>query len=305
MTPRQFSRVVPLLVSFVAIAVSQAAAQPNEKSIYVSVVDQNGAPVSGLSNADFIIREDNVAREVLRVVPATQPMDIALLVDTSQQAHNDISNMRQALPAFVDAMTKPNDAGRKNQIAIVAFGERPTIFTEYTSDPAPLKKGIDRIWAMQGSGAYFVDAIGEVVQGFKKREANRPVIVAVVAEGQELSYRQYDQVLPRLKDSGAPLYALMLGTPRDGTSDEARTRSILLDRGTSETGGAREQLLASMALDAKLKQLADQLTHQYVVTYARPQSLIPPERVTVTAAKPNLIARGTPAKDSTSDQRKP
>ena len=36
-----------------------------------------------------------------------------------------------------------------------------------------------------------------------------------------------------------------------------------------------------MALTAKLKQLADELTHQYRVTYARPQSLIPPERVTV------------------------
>ncbi|HZR27025.1 MAG TPA: VWA domain-containing protein [Vicinamibacterales bacterium] len=305
MTPRQFWRVVPILVSFVALAASHASAQPNEKSMYVSVVDQNGAPVEGLSNADFIIREDNVAREVLRVVPATQPMDIALLVDTSQQARNDISQMRQALPTFVDLMTKPNDAGRKNQIAIVAFGERPTIFTEYTSDPAPLKKGIDRIWAMQGAGAYFVDAIGEVVQGFKKREAARPVIVAVVVEGQELSYRQYDQVLPQLKDADAPLYALMLGAPRDGTSDEARSRSIVLDRGTAETGGVREQLLTSMALGAKLKQLADQLTHQYVVTYARPQSLIPPEHITVTAAKPALIARGTPVKDSKPDQRKP
>jgi hypothetical protein len=32
------------------------------------------------------------------------------------------------------------------------------------------------------------------------------------------------------------------------------------------------------------------------VTYARPQSLLPPERVTVTAAKPGLTVRGTPMK---------
>ena len=36
-----------------------------------------------------------------------------------------------------------------------------------------------------------------------------------------------------------------------------------------------------MALAGTLTQLADELTHQYQVTYARPQSLIPPERVTV------------------------
>jgi hypothetical protein len=33
------------------------------------------------------------------------------------------------------------------------------------------------------------------------------------------------------------------------------------------------------------------------VTYARPQSLIPPERVTVSAVKPGVIARGTLIKE--------
>jgi len=43
----------------------------------------------------------------------------------------------------------------------------------------------------------------------------------------------------------------------------------------------------------RLKQLADQLMHQYKVTYARPQTLIPPERFTVATNKPGLTARGT------------
>ena len=115
----------------------------------------------------------------------------------------------------------------------------------------------------------------------------------------------YDQVLDPLKDSGAPLYALMIGQRVDGTSDEARSRAIVLDRGPRDSGGAREQLLTSMALPVKLKLLADQLTHQYRVTYSRPQSLIPPERVTVAAAKPGLTARGTPVKDQKSEQRRP
>ena len=48
---------------------------------------------------------------------------------------------------------------------------------------------------------------------------------------------------------------------------------------------------------AKLTQLAAELTHQYKATYARPQSLIPPERVTVAAAKPGITARGTLIKE--------
>ena len=305
MSGRQALRAAIALVPLYFTSASFVSAQPRERELWVSVVDQMGAPVEGLTPADIIVREDNVSREVLRVVPAEEPMQIALLVDTSAQARNEISYMRQALPPFVDALTRPNDAGRRNQIALIAFGERPTILTEYTFDAATLKKGIDRIWSMNGSGAYFLDAILEVVQGFKKREAPRPVIVGIVVEGQELSYRMYDQVLGPLKDSGAPLYALMLGQPRDGASQEARSRAIVLDRGTTDTGGRRDQLLTSMALAGRLKQLADQLTHQYRVAYARPQSLIPPERVTVTAARPGLIARGTPVKDLYSEQRRP
>ena len=72
---------------------------------------------------------------------------------------------------------------------------------------------------------------------------------------------------------------------------------MVLDEGPKTTGGRREDLLTSMALADELKQLANELTHQYRVTYARPQSLIPPERVTVAAAKPGLTARGTVIKE--------
>jgi VWFA-related protein len=287
-----------LIVSALASAWSpRVAAQTIQKSLYVSVVDDAGVPVPGLGPSDFIVREDNASREVLSAHPAEEPMQIALLVDTSQVARNDILYMRSALPAFVTALTNPNESGAKNQIALIAFGERPTVFTEYTSNPAVLQKGIARIWAQPGSGPYFVDAVFEVVQAFKKREAARPAIVAIVAEGREMSYRPYEQVLDALRASGAPLHVLMLGTPFPSLSDEARSRNMLLDKGTADTGGDREQLLAPSGLGDRLTRLADQLLHQYKVTYARPQSLIPPEHVTVAAAKRGLTARGTLAKD--------
>jgi len=243
------------------------------------------------------VREDNVAREVLRVAPADEPMQIALLVDTSQTARDDISYMRTALPPFVTALTNPNEAGRKTEVALIAFGERPTIFTDYTTSAANLQKGINRIWSQTNSGAYLLDAILEVGQGFKKREAPRPVIVAIVAEGPELSYRHYEQVLGPLRDSGAMFYALVIGSPSHDLSDEGRSRSVVLDQGPTSTGGQRIQLLTAMALKDRLKQLADELTHQYRVTYARPQSLIPPERVTVTTSRAGLTARGRLAKE--------
>jgi von Willebrand factor type A domain len=224
-------------------------------------------------------------------------MQIALLVDTSQGARNNIQFMRSALPDFLTALTNPNDSGRKNEVAIIAFGERPQVFAEYTSQLPELKKGVNRIWSQQGSGAYFLDAIYETTQAFKKREATRPVIVALVTEGGELSYRQYDQVLDALHQADAPLYAIMFGTPSSSLSDEARNRNIVLDRGVIDTGGNREQLLAPSGLGDRLKRLATQLTHQYRVTYARPQSLIPPEKITVSVTRQGAVARGTPVKE--------
>jgi hypothetical protein len=268
-------------------------AQAIRRAMYVSVVNEAGAPIPDLGPTDFIIREDNATREVLQVAPAEEPMHIALLIDTSQAARDDIAHMRTALPPFIAMLT----GEAKNQISIIAIGERPTVFADYSTSPAALKKGVDRIWAMRDSGAYLLDAIVEVCQGFKKRGTSRPVIISITTEGPELSNLQHDQVLEPLRASGAAYHAITMGRPSSSLSDEVRNRNIVLDQGPKTTGGAREELLTGMALADRLKQLANQLTHQYKVTYARPQSLIPPERVTVAAAKPGMTARGTLIKE--------
>jgi hypothetical protein len=268
-----------------------------ERTLFVSALDQNGTPVPDLGPSDFVVKEDNVTREVLRVAPATDPMQIAVLVDTSQAARDQISFMRQALPPFASAMTAPNENNKKSEIAIIGIGERPTILSEYSSDPARVKKGIDRIWSLQGSGMYLLDAIVEASQGLKKREAMRPVIIGIATAGVEYSNRHRDQVIDPMKGIGAAFYMLALGQPDTSLSIESRERAAVYDEGTRVTGGYQEQLLTGMALGPKLVQLADQLKHQYKLTYSRPESLIPPEKVTVSAAKPGLTARGTPVKE--------
>jgi len=276
---------------------SRLVAQAIERSMTVSVVDEAGAPISDLGPTDFIIREDNAAREILSVGPATEPMHIALLVDTSRAARENIAHYRTALPPFVATLINANATGAKNQVAVLAFGERPTVITNYTSSLTELERGINRLWALDDTGAYLLDAVYEVCQGFEKRETRRPVIVAITQEGKEFSYRHYDQVLGPLRESGAPFHAIMLGQPSGSLDEEARSRNIVLDEGPRGTGGSREQLLTPMALTAALKQLATVLTHQYLVTYAHPDSLIPPERVTVTAKASGMKARGTLVKD--------
>src|SRR5206468_1781303 len=54
----------------------------------------------------------------------------------------------------------------------------------------------------------------------------------------------------------------------------------------------RRQRHARQDILPKLKEVAVELTHQNLVTYAHPDSLIPPERITVAAKRPGLTARG-------------
>jgi hypothetical protein len=264
-------------------------AQAIQRSMYVSVVDSAGAPVDNLGPADFVVREDNVAREVLRVEPAVEPMQIAVLVDNSQAARDYIRDIRVGVEGFVTEMTN----GTKNQLSIVALAERPTILADLSSDRPQILKGVNRIFEQRGSGNYLLDGIIEVSRGFTKRETTRPIIVAISSEGPEYSSRRWEDVLKPLKVVGAALHVIVLGSPSSDISEDARNRSAVLDEGPRTSGGSRESLLASSALPGALKRLATELRHQYRVTYARPQSLVPPERATVTASRAGLTARGT------------
>lgn len=254
-------------------------------SITVSVVDSKGDPVTGLTAADFRVREDNVTREVLEAGPNTTPMQIAILVDDSQAAGNGIAPMREGLTEFVDALQG------KAEMAIITVGERPTSVVQYTPSAEALKKGINRIFARPGSGAYLLEAISESSRGLAKREAARPIIVALTFEGIEFGSGHHDQILSELYGSKAALHVLAIGSPGSMSSEEMRNRNMVIAEGTERTGGRRDQLLSVQAIPDRLEQLAAELANQYTVTYARPDALIPPERVRVSTANPTLTVR--------------
>ncbi len=275
-----------------------ARAQARQRSLYVSVVDKSGAPVPDVSPQDIIVREDRTAREVLRVEKATEPMRVALLVDNSQAATRAVQYMRDALGPFVNKLTA---AG--HSVSFVTLADRPTLVVDATTDGARLKsQGVDRLFARSGSGMYLLEALVETTRGFVKNEVTRPVVVAVLTEGVEFSNTSYQQVLESLRESRASFYALVLteGPPADLTSDEVRNRNVVLDRGTTESGGRRETLITHMSMGDELAKLATELLNQYKVTYASPDRMIPAERVSVEAARKEWTARGVVAKADSS-----
>ena len=284
----------PILGFFIAAAALLAPQQPASVSsskdartqeIYVSVLDSKYAPITGLTAVELTVKEDGVSREVLKAGPATAPMQIVVIVDDSQAATQAIQPMREALTAFVEALQG------KAEIGLVTVGERPESLVASTTDAAALKKGIGRIFARPGSGAYLLDGLVDVSKGLERRKATRPVIVAISMEGVEYSNLQYQTVLEQLEASGATLHVLAVGSPVTSLADEMRNLGMAIAEGTKRTGGRRDQLLAVSSIPDAMKRLGAELLNQYVVTYSRPEALIPPERVQVSVNRPGATVR--------------
>jgi Ca-activated chloride channel family protein len=264
---------------------------PTDRAMFVSVLDKDGAPVTDLAAADFVVREDRVTREVIRAEKATEPITLALLIDNSQAATPYIADMRRALKPFVKRL-----AGR-NPIAITVFGQRPSIIMNYSLDAAALEEGVNRLFPINGSGSYLLQAVDEISKGLLKRDYERGVVLAVTAGGPEFSDRHYEDFLPKLLEAHATFAAMVIAPAPPNLSDFGeRNREMFLEAAARTTGGDRFNLLSSMALEGALDRLASELLNQYRITYGRPETLIPPEKIEVSVRRSGLTARGTPVR---------
>src|SRR5688572_25261638 len=108
-------------------------------------------------------------------------MDIALLVDNSTAAADEITFLRSSLSAFVQRMASGN------KIAVITLADRPTIRVEYTDDAVRLKNGVTSLFSTPQSGMTLLDGISETVKGMEPRETPRAVVVPVITDGVEFT----------------------------------------------------------------------------------------------------------------------
>lgn len=259
----------------------------NQQKVYVSVVDKKGAPAQALAVTDLTIKEDGAAREVLKVEPATDPMRIALLVDTSTSTQATVTDIRMALKAFAAAIwAKSPDT----QIALYSFGERPSLEVDYSSSAVNLDRRIDRLFSASSSGAYFIDAIIDAANGLRKHKATRAVIVAYVDEnGPEFSNRRHDTAYGAVAAAQSSLWVVARQSFSSATSTpENRERAMVIGDVTTRTGGRNAMVFDGSALKLKFSDVATQLLAQFQVTYGRVESLIPPEKLEIRLTNPDL-----------------
>jgi hypothetical protein len=248
-----------------AIAVTAAAAVGQaDKKMFVSVIDAAGKPVSDVTAADFAVREDGLEREVTGMKPSSEPLTVALLVDTTAGTERYLVGIRKGLTAFArDVLTRnPN-----NEIAVWEFGVAAQKVRDFTSDAGELEKNLGRIYARSDAGSVLLETVYLASEALAKRpSARRAIVVFNVEPSVELTERQPQQINESLMKSRAQLWAVSL----QRGAVEGGNRDSLLNSLVRNAGGVRERILTDTAIEQYLRIYAIALNAQYEVTYRRP-----------------------------------
>lgn len=285
------------LLLWAGTAQPSAQGDARERTLFVSAVDRMDNPVEGLGASDFVVREDGVRREVLRVSPATEPIDVAVLVDNASSSGELVPRVREGMKAFIAAMTP------QHSVALVSLADRPTILVDYTRDARALLTGTARLFTMSRSGMTLLDALVEVSDGIRRRAAARSAIVPIVTDGTEYTNRGYRDVIEAIKRSGAGFYPITVGRFALTSDGPEHDRSMVLSTAPDASGGQRFSLLASTAIETTMAKVARQLTSQYKVVYSRPDTLIPPDKIELASTRTGVTVHGAPPRTTTGSTR--
>ena len=267
---------------------SGQTAPARERVLYVSAVDDKGEPVADLGPDAFVVREEGARREVLRVSRATEPIDIALLVDNSAAIRDMVTLVREGVSAFVTRMA-PRNKSPSSPSPI----DPPSSWTTPTT----------RSGSATGSGGCSPPAERHDAARRHRRNVARPGAARGTA-GRDR--RRWSPTAPssptaiprtwsRSSSTPAPrLHVVGVGQFLHSEENGIRERSFLLDEGPRTSGGQRILLLSPIGIEPALERLARELSSQYKVVYARPQSLIAPEKIEIASARPGITMRGAP-----------
>jgi hypothetical protein len=193
---------------------------------------------------------------VLHAGLATNPMRIALMVDTSDAANPAIAHIRTALVAFLDTL------GLEHEVMLVTTGRQMRLRVPATTDRKKLTQAAGGLFG-DGAGTPLMDALIEVDKRFMNKSDERwPVYVIVTSDGTESSTGADDREFNRWMDSirfrAVTVHGVVIKSSNKNGLPEVITNNTALN-----TGGHYESILASSALPEKMKTLATEMNSDF------------------------------------------
>jgi VWFA-related protein len=262
------------------------AAQKDEKHVFVTVLDNAGTPVVGMTTEHFVVRESGRDRPVLNVEPLRMPMHAAVLVDTTIANGAPDDPLRSAVVHFVERLAATN------LVSLYSFGDRAVRVADFTQDAVQLRAAALGLFGWSHQRSLLIDAIDLALRDFEKIESPRPVMIVIASESPEASGKTAGGVIKRLIAQSIAFHTISVvsATPTTAASpvnadiptkskqlgsliaagEGDRERNQVLAQGTSATGGGRQRVTSTLALAPALARAANELANGYKVTFARP-----------------------------------
>ncbi len=261
-----------LLLSGVAAAQIASAGPADDKTqaptvrvdvrlvnVFVTVTNQNGAPISGLKKDDFKVFEDGHPEKIAVFGRESElPLSIVLLVDTSLSTRKDLKLELEAARKFVHSILRPIDA-----VSVYQFSEDVDELVSFTSDLAHIDRGIDRIHA--GAATALYDALYLGSEALLNRQG-RKVMVVITDGGDTVSRMDYQAAVRAAQEAEAILYSIIV-VPIEASAGRDLGGEHALIQLSQDTGGKHFYADTLPGLDAAFRQISEELRTQYLLAY--------------------------------------
>lgn len=282
------SSVALCLTALATLSPAARAVAPTDRTVYVTVVDNQGQAVKGLTAADFTLKEGGKEREIKGVEPATAEMRITLAVE---ETLTPLGAVRQGLADFVQ---KVAPFGRTE---LVIVGQSNKVVLPFTNDVNAFVTAINGLPLNQRATqvTHVPEGVADIARGFIKAKYERPVLVMVAIGSPQVSNEEPQNVLNQLKDSNALFHVVLIEAGNfsgdAATNMEMAGKAQVLGDGPKQAGGRQWAVNALPSIPKFLQQIAGELASQYKISYVLPDGQKASDRLSVELKRRGVTLR--------------
>lgn len=230
-------------------------------SIPVSVVDRANRPIVDLPRDAFEIYDEGKVQNIRLFEAEThQPIDIALMIDSSMSTALDFPAQRDACLRFIRKVVRSGDG-----FAFFTFSDEVTQRTEFTDNVALIQQAIQKV--KEGAGTALYDAVVLGSRELAKRKSERRKVIVLVTDGGETTSKaSFESARTEAIRSDALLYSVIL-RPVKNESGRNTAGEHAIETITETTGGAMFFPDSNEQLDEIFARIDRELRTQYRIGF--------------------------------------